>query len=98
MEFAISQASDTGLASASTPLGVALLSANSVTIAYGQTTTLSSAGGFKAVNWCGGCPGVAQVYAGTLQNAFIAPDHNSFELGWNAGPTATIVAPVVQGS
>ena len=36
------QASDAGLASASTPFGVALVSANSITIAYGNSTTLQS--------------------------------------------------------
>jgi hypothetical protein len=54
------------LASTSTPLGVALLSANSISLAYGNSTTLSSVGGFPTANWCGGCPGACEVVAGQL--------------------------------
>jgi len=78
-------------------VGVALLSANSVTIAYGQTTTLSSIGGFATVNWVGGCPAAAEVVAGTINGGgFVVPDHSS--TAWNSGPTATIKTPVFTGS
>lgn len=60
------QAADADLASTSTPLGVALLSANSISFAYGNSTTLSSVGGFPTANWCGGCPGACEVVAGQL--------------------------------
>lgn len=89
-------ANDNIAAKASTPVGVALLSANSVTISYGQTTTLSSIGGLPTVNWVGGCPGAAEVVAGTLVNGFVVPDHSS--TAWNSGPTATIKTPVFTGS
>jgi hypothetical protein len=65
------QAADAGLASASTPLGVALLSANSISLAYGNSSTLSSIGGFPTANWCGGCPGACEVVAGTIVNGFV---------------------------
>src|SRR4029077_881664 len=82
------QANDSGAAKSSISVGVALLSANSLTIAYGQTATLSSVGNFPTVNWVSGADGAAQVYAGTLVNGFIVPDHSFGDIGWNAGPTA----------
>jgi len=90
------QAADAGLASTSTPLGVALLSANSISFAYGNSTTLSSVGGFPTANWCGGCPGACEVVAGTIVNGFVTNSANP-SLGWNPGPTATIITPIYQG-
>ncbi len=72
-----------------TSVGVALLSANSLTIAYGNNATISSVGGFTTVNWSSGASGAAQVYAGTIVNGFVVADHSS--TAWNSGPTATIV-------
>src|SRR5258705_3919260 len=90
-------ANDNIVAKASTAVGVALLSANSVTIADGQTTTLSSIGGFATVNWVGGCPAAAEVVAGTINGGgFVVPDHSS--TAWNSGPTATIKTPGFTGS
>jgi len=90
------QAADAGLASTSTPLGVALLTANSISFAYGNSTTLSSVGGFPTANWCGGCPGACEVVAGTIVNGFVTNSANP-SLGWNPGPTATIITPIYQG-
>jgi len=91
-------ASDNASAFASTAVGVALLSANSLTIAYGNNATISMSGDSPAVNWCGGCPGPAEVVAGTLVNGFVVAEvaeHSS--TAWNSGPTATIITPVYQG-
>jgi len=78
-----------------TSVGVALLSANSLTIAYGNNATISSVGGFTTVNWSSGASGAAQVYAGTIVNGFVVADHSS--TAWNSGPAATIVTPVYTG-
>ncbi len=67
-------ASDNASAFASTAVGVALLSANSLTIAYGNNATISMSGDSPAVNWCGGCPGPAEVVAGTLVNGFVVAE------------------------
>jgi len=61
-------ASDNASAFASTAVGVALLSANSLTIAYGNNATISSVGGFpgcQLVRWMprtgrGGCRNTRQ--------------------------------------
>ena len=83
-------ANDNAGAKAHTSVGVALLSANSLTIVYGQTTTLSSIGGFNTLNWAGGCPGAAAVVGGTLVNGFVFNPTGS-------EPTATIITPVYTG-
>ena len=67
-----------------------MLSANSLTIAYGQTTTPSSVGGFNTLNWAGGCPAAAEVVGGTLVNGFVFNPTGS-------EPTATIITPIYTG-
>ena len=89
------QANDSGAAKGSIAVGTALLSVNSMTIAYGQTATISSVGGFATAGWSSGAPGAAQVYAGTIVNGFVVNSANP--IGWNPGPIATIVTPVYQG-
>jgi hypothetical protein len=88
-------ANDSGAAVGSTSVGVALLSANTISLAYGSSTTISSVGGFPTANWVGGCPGAAEVVAGTIVNGFVM--NSADPIGWNPGPTATIITPVCQG-
>jgi hypothetical protein len=90
------QANDSGAAKSSIAVGVALLSTNTISLAYGNSTTISSVGGFNTANWCGGCPGAAEVIAGTIVNGFVTNSANP-SLGWNPGPTATIITPIYQG-
>ena len=90
------QANDSGAAIGSIAVGVALLSSNTISLAYGNSTTISSVGGFDTVNWGGGCPGAAEVRAGTRVNGFMVNSANP-SLGWEPGPTATIFTPVYQG-
>jgi hypothetical protein len=47
-----------------------------------NSTTISSVGGFNTANWCGGCPGAAEVVAGTIVNGFVVNSANP-SLGWN---------------
>jgi hypothetical protein len=72
-----------------------LLSANTISLAYGNSTTISSVGGFPTAGWSSGAPGAAQVYAGTIVNGFVVNSANP--IGSNPGPIATIVTPVYQG-
>lgn len=87
---------DSGAAVGTISVGVALLSANTISLAYGNSTTISSVGGFTTANWCSGAPGSAEVRAGTRVNGFIA---NSADpgTGWEPGPIATIFTPIFQG-
>ena len=64
------QANDSGAAKGTISVGVALLSANTISLAYGNSTTISSVGGFNTANWCGGAEGAAHVVAGTIVNGF----------------------------
>ena len=48
-----------GAAKGSIAVGVALLSANTISLAYGNSTTISSVGGFPTANWSSGAPGAA---------------------------------------
>jgi hypothetical protein len=88
---------DSGAAVGTISVGVALLSANTISLAHGSSTTISSVGGFTTANWCSGAPGAAEVRAGTRVSGFIA---NSADpgTGWNPGPTATIFTPIFQGT
>jgi hypothetical protein len=89
------QANDSGAAKGSIAVGVALLSANTISLAYGNSTTISSVGGFPTANWSSGAPGAAQVYAGTIVNGFVV--NSADPIGWNPGPIATILTPIFQG-
>jgi len=90
------QANDSGAAKNKIAVGVALLSANTISLAYGSSTTISSVGGFDTANWFGGCPGAAEVRAGIRVNGFIVNSANP-GLGSEPGPIATIFTPVYQG-
>jgi hypothetical protein len=92
-------ASDSGV-TGTTSVGVALLSQNSLTIANGSSTTISSVGGFKTINWDSGAPGAAQIYAGVAtsngqMNPGNADGHN--DGNGDGAPTATIVTGIYAG-